>query len=69
MERITRYKKLSKEMKGSLITLYQLGVPIAEIAGQLNVNVSGTQIMLIFPKILIFFFSTFAIDGYRSRRQ
>lgn len=40
MERLHKYKKLSKEMKGSLITLYQMGSSIKDISNQLKVNVS-----------------------------
>lgn len=44
MERIHRYKKLSKEMKGSLITFHQMGLSGREISARLNVNVCNILI-------------------------
>lgn len=46
MERLTRRKKLSQEIKGALIGLYQNGNSYSNIAQTLDINVSYTNIFI-----------------------
>lgn len=62
MERPDKNKPLTPELKGSLITLYNIGFSYAEIAEQLDIHVSqSTFILFVACPIIQLIYYSFAI--------